>query len=86
MGQRFKPNEQTVDKTPFTPEEFTKKAQELLTEWLSLHSDEELWEEYQKNPIPRYGHLTVDNFMWDVLYAAGYEERLEILDQIPMTY
>ena len=73
MGQRFKPNEQTVDKTPFTPEEFTKKAQEL-------------WEEYQKNPIPRYGHLTVDNFMWDVLYAAGYEERLKILDQIPMTY
>jgi hypothetical protein len=73
MGQRFKPNEQTVDKTPFTPEEFTKKAQEL-------------WEEYQKNPIPRYGHLAVDNFMWDVLYAAGYEERLEILDQIPMTY
>lgn len=73
MGQRFKPNEQTVDKTPFTPEEFTKKAQKL-------------WEEYQKNPIPRYGHLTVDNFMWDVLYAAGYEERLEILDQIPMTY
>jgi hypothetical protein len=73
MGQRFKPNEQTVDKIPFTPEEFTKKAQEL-------------WEEYQKNPIPRYGHLTVDNFMWDVLYAAGYEERLEILDQIPMTY
>ena len=73
MGQRFKPNEQTVDKTPFTPEEFTKKAQEL-------------WEESQKNPIPRYGHLTVDNFMWDVLYAAGYEERLEILDQIPMTY
>lgn len=73
MGQRFKPNEQTVDKTPFTPEEFTKKAQEL-------------WEEYQKNPTPRYGHLTVDNFMWDVLYAAGYEERLEILDQIPMTY
>ena len=73
MGQRFKPNEQTVDKIPFTPEEFTKKAQEL-------------WEEYQKNPIPRYGHLTVDNFMWDVLYAEGYEERLEILDQIPMTY
>lgn len=73
MGQRFKPNEQTVDKTPFTPEEFTKKAQEL-------------WKEYQKNPIPRYGHLAVDNFMWDVLYAAGYEERLEILDQIPMTY
>lgn len=73
MGQRFKPNEQTVDKTPFTPEEFTKKAQEL-------------WEEYQKNPIPRYGHLVVDNFMWDVLYAAGYEERLKILDQIPMTY
>ena len=73
MGQRFKPNEQTVDKTPFTPEEFAKKAQKL-------------WEEYQKNPIPRYGHLTVDNFMWDVLYAAGYEERLEILDQIPMTY
>ena len=73
MEQRFKPNEQTVDKIPFTPEEFTKKAQEL-------------WEEYQKNPIPRYGHLTVDNFMWDVLYAAGYEERLEILDQIPMTY
>lgn len=73
MGQRFKPNEQTVDKTPFTPEEFTKKAQEL-------------WEEYQKNPIPRYGHLTVDNFMWDVLYAAGYEEGLKILDQIPMTY
>ena len=73
MRQRFKPNEQTVDKTPFTPKEFTKKAQEL-------------WEEYQKNPIPRYGHLTVDNFMWDVLYAAGYEERLEILDQIPMTY
>lgn len=73
MGQRFKPNEQTVDKIPFTPEEFTKKAQEL-------------WEEYQKNPIPRYGHLTVDNFMWDVLYAAGYEERLEILDQIPMMY
>lgn len=73
MAQKFKPNEQTVDKTPFTPEEFTKKAQEL-------------WEEYQKNPIPRYGHLTIDNFMWDVLYAAGYEERLEILDQIPMTY
>ena len=73
MRQRFKPNEQTVDKTPFTPEKLTKKAQEL-------------WEEYQKNPIPRYGHLTVDNFMWDVLYAAGYEERLEILDQIPMTY
>lgn len=73
MKQRFKPNEQTVDKTPFMPEEFAKKAQEL-------------WEEYQKNPIPRYGHLTVDNFMWDVLYAAGYEERLEILDQIPMTY
>ena len=55
MVQKFKPNEQTVDKTPFTPEEFAKKAQEL-------------WEEYQKNPIPRYGHLTVDNFMWDVLY------------------
>ena len=73
MVKRFNPNEQTVDKTPFTPEEFTKKAQEL-------------WEEYQKNPIPRYGHLTVDNFMWDVLYAAGYEERLEILDQIPLSY
>lgn len=73
MIQKFKPNEQTVDKTPFTPEEFAKKAQEL-------------WEEYQKNPIPRYGHLTVDNFIWDVLYAAGYEERLEILDQIPLSY
>lgn len=73
MIQHFKPNEQTVDKTPFTPEEFAKKATEL-------------WEEYQKNPIPRYGHLAVDNFMWDVLYAAGYGERLEILDQIPLSY
>ena len=73
MEQKFKPNEQTVDKTPFTTEEFTKKAQEL-------------WEEYQKNPIPRYGHLSVDNLMWDVLYAAGYEERLEILDQFSMMY
>lgn len=73
MGLYFKPNEQTVDKTPFTPEKFAKKAKEL-------------WEEYQKNPIPRYGHIAVDNFMWDALYAAGYEERLAILDQIPLSY
>lgn len=58
---------------PFTPKEFTKQAKEL-------------WKAYKKEPHKARGHMAVDNLMWDALYAAGYEERLEILDQIPLSY
>lgn len=58
---------------PFTTKEFTKQAKEL-------------WKAYKKEPHKARGHMAVDNLMWDALYAAGYEERLEILDQIPLSY
>lgn len=69
----MKPNEQIVNKEPFTPEEFKTRAEQILKDYLET-----------KNQY--FGHMAVDNFMWDVLYAAGYEERLEILDKIPMSY
>lgn len=64
---------ETQSPTPFTPKEFTKQAKEL-------------WKAYKKEPHKARGHMAVDNLMWDALYAAGYEERLEILDQIPLSY
>lgn len=56
---------------PFTPEEFTEKAQEIVD---LCQGDATL--------LTGWGHRAMDSLMEDVLWSLGFNKRIEIFDQL----